>query len=30
MHVTDELVTVIAHDVGELLWTKCPATSDAN
>lgn len=24
MHVTDELVTAIAHDVGELLWTKRP------
>jgi len=26
-HVTDELVTAIAHDVGELLWTKRPASN---
>ena len=25
MHVTDELVTAIAHEVGELPWTKRPA-----
>jgi integrase len=27
MHVTDELVTAIAHDVGELLWAKRPANN---
>jgi integrase len=27
MHVTDELVTAIAHDFGELLWTKQPVTN---
>lgn len=30
MHVTDELVTAIAHAIGELLWTKRPTTRDAN
>jgi len=27
MRVTDELVAAIAHDVGELLWTKRPANN---
>ena len=27
MHVTEELVTAIAHDVGELLWTGRPASN---
>jgi integrase len=27
MYVTDELVTAIAHDVGELLWTKRPSSN---
>jgi hypothetical protein len=26
IHVSDELLTALAHDVGELLWTKRPAS----